>query len=269
MSTGILHTRNLAIIQIAIMKEGTSKAKREELAKVNGSYMNPALVGITYDRIFFATLLVIIGIQNSLLKHLTVRLRHHETACLSELYLLTEGQYNLLHHISEVKQWQDFYDKDHKSAKQHRKEYYPLHIPAVNAKTISHTERSELEKKHKGALVRKNAEEKIKKTQDPKEFPAYENIAKAIYSFMKTKRGPEKQTFEEMITTSPILAQQNTCHSGALNGNGIERLLESVEWVFSTLKLLTTTDEKLSKGLSEIDEMWDWFAKMFPLLRSK
>jgi hypothetical protein len=79
--------------------------KQEELAKVNVSYINPALVGIAYDRICFATLHVIIRIQNSLLEHLTVRLRHHENACLYELSLLTEGRDNLLHHIAEVKQW--------------------------------------------------------------------------------------------------------------------------------------------------------------------
>jgi hypothetical protein len=120
-----------------------------------------------------------------LLEHLTVLLRHHETACLSELSLLTEGQDNLLHHIAEVKQWQDFDDKDHMSAKQQRKECYPLHIAASNDKTISDKDRSEMEKKYKGVLVRKNAAEKIKKTQDPKELPAYDNITKAIYIFMK------------------------------------------------------------------------------------
>jgi hypothetical protein len=99
-------------------------------------------------------------------------------------------------------------------------------------------------------------------------LPAYENIAKAIYSFMKNKRGPAERTFEEMITTSPMYAQHNPCHGGALNGNYIERLLESKEWVFSTLKSLTTTDEKLSKELSEIEEVWDCFAKIVPLLRS-
>jgi hypothetical protein len=122
MSTGIMRTRNSAITQLARVDEGTSKAKREELAKVNGSYINPALVGISSDRICFATLHVIIGIQNSLLEHLTVRLRYHETACMSELSLFTEVRENLLHHISEVKQWRDFYDKDHKSAKQQQKE---------------------------------------------------------------------------------------------------------------------------------------------------
>jgi hypothetical protein len=71
--------------------EGTSKANQEELAKLNGSCINPALVAIAYDRICFDTLLVIIEIQNSLLEHLTVRLRHHEIACLSELSILTEG----------------------------------------------------------------------------------------------------------------------------------------------------------------------------------
>jgi hypothetical protein len=55
-----------------------------------------------------------------------------------------------------------------------------------------------------------------------------------------------------MITTLPIYAKHNPWHGGALNGNDIERLLESVEWIFSTLKSLTTTDEKLSKELSEI-----------------
>jgi hypothetical protein len=121
MSSGILRTINSAITQLARVNERTSKAKREELAKVNGSYINPALVGIAYDRICFPTLHVIIGIQNYLLEHLTVRLRHHETVCLSELSLLTEGRDNLLHHISKVKQWRDFYDKDLKSAKQQRK----------------------------------------------------------------------------------------------------------------------------------------------------
>jgi hypothetical protein len=236
MSTGILRTRNLAITQLARVNEGTSKAKREELAQVNGSYINPALVGIAYDQIFFATLHVIIGIQNYLREHLMVQLRHHETACLSELSLLTEERDNLLHNIAEVKQWQDFYDKDHKSAKKQRKEYYPLYIAASNDKTISNIDRSELEKKYKGALVRKNAAEKIKNTQDPKELPAYENIAKAIYSFMKNKRGPLERTFEEMITTSPISAHHNPWHGGSLNCNDIERLLDSVEWVFSTLK---------------------------------
>jgi hypothetical protein len=105
MSTGILHTMNSSIIQLARVNEGTSKAKREEMAKVNGSYINPALLRISYDRICFATLHFISGIQNSLLEHLAVRLRHHKTACLSELSLLTEGRENLLHHIAEVKQW--------------------------------------------------------------------------------------------------------------------------------------------------------------------
>jgi hypothetical protein len=158
----------------------------------------------------------------------------------------------LLHHIAEVKQWRDFYDKYHKSAKQQRTEYYPLHISAENDKTISDKDRSDLEKKYKGALVRKNAAEKIKNTQDPKKLPAYENIVKAIYSFMKNKRGPAEQRFEEMITTSTISAQFNPWHGGALNDNDIERLWEYVAWVFSTLKLLTTTDEKLLKELSEI-----------------
>jgi hypothetical protein len=225
-----------------------SKVKREELEKVNGSYNNPALVRIAYDRICFAAIHVIIGIHNSLPEHLMVQLRHHETACLSELSFLTEGRDNLLHHIAEVKQRRDFNDKDHNSEKQQRKEYYPLHISAANDKAISDKHRSELEKKYKGALVRKNAAEKIKKTQDPKELSAYENIAKAIYSFMKNKRGPMEQTFEEMITTSPIYAQHNPWHGGSLNGNDIERLFDSMEWVFSTLKLLTTTDER-SAGL--------------------
>jgi hypothetical protein len=99
-STGILRTSNSAIIQLARVNEGTSKAKREELAKVNGSYMNPAFVRISYDRICFATILVIIGSQNSLLEHMMVRLSHHETACLSELSILTEGRDNLLHNIA-------------------------------------------------------------------------------------------------------------------------------------------------------------------------
>jgi hypothetical protein len=71
-----------------------------------------------------------------------------------------------------------------------------------------------------------------------------------------------------MITTSQISAQHNPWHGGALNGNDIYRLLESVEWVYSTLKSLTTTDEKLSKELSEIEEVWNCFAKIVPLLRS-
>jgi hypothetical protein len=203
-----------------------------------------------------------------LLEHLTVRVHHHETSCHSELFLLAEGREYLLHYIAEVKQWRDFYDKDHKSEKQQRKEYYPLHIAAANDKTISNTERSKLEKKYKGALVSKNAEEKIKKTQDLKEFPAYENIDKAICSFMKNKRGPAERTFEEMIATSPISAHHNPWHGGTLNGNDIERLLESMEWGFPTLKSLTTTDEKISKELSEIEEVWDFFANIVPLLHS-
>jgi hypothetical protein len=163
----------------------------------------------------------------------------------------------LLHHISEVKQWRDFYDKDHKSAKQQGEEYYPLHISAANDKSFSDTDRSELEKRYKRAIVSNNAAEKIKNTQDPTELPAYENIVKAIYNFMNIKHGPAERTFEEMITTSPIYAQHNTWHGGALNGNGIERLLESVKWIFSILKSLTTTDGKLSKELSEIEEVWD------------
>jgi hypothetical protein len=77
---------------------------------------------------------------------------------------------------------------------------------------------------------------------------------------MRNKRGK--------ITTIPITAQHNPWHGGALNGNDIERLLEYVEWVFSTLKSITITDEKLSKELSEIEEVWDCFANIFSLLRS-
>jgi hypothetical protein len=43
----------------------------------------------------------------------------------------------------------EIFDKDHKPAKQKQKEYYPLHIAAENDKTISDTNRSELEKKYK------------------------------------------------------------------------------------------------------------------------
>jgi hypothetical protein len=57
--------------------------------------------------------------------------------------------------------------------------------------------------------VRKNTADKIKKTQNPKELPAYENITKAIYSFTKNKRGLADRTFEVMITTCPISAQHN------------------------------------------------------------
>jgi hypothetical protein len=85
---------------------------------------------------------------------------------------------------------------------------------------------------------------------------------------MKNQRGPAEQTFEEMITTSPISAQHNPWHGGPLNGNDIEILLESVEWIFSTLKSLATTDGKISKELSEIEEVWEWFATIVPLLRS-
>jgi hypothetical protein len=99
MSTGILHN-----------KYG-NHTKQEELAKLNGSYINSALVGIAYDRIFFATLHVIIGIQIFLLEHLTVRLQHHETACLSELSLLTEGRENVLHHIAELNNGEIFMTK--------------------------------------------------------------------------------------------------------------------------------------------------------------
>jgi hypothetical protein len=55
---------------------------------------------------------------------------------------LTEGRANLLHHIAEVEKWRDFYNKDHKSSKQQRKEYDPLHIDAANYKSISDTELS-------------------------------------------------------------------------------------------------------------------------------
>jgi hypothetical protein len=72
MSSGILYTRNSAIIQLARVNERMSKVKGEELAKVNVSYINPALVKIAYDQICFATLHFIIGIHNSLLEHLTV-----------------------------------------------------------------------------------------------------------------------------------------------------------------------------------------------------
>jgi hypothetical protein len=51
MSSGIPRTRYTAITQLTRVNEGTSKVKREELAKVNGSYINPALVRIAYDRI--------------------------------------------------------------------------------------------------------------------------------------------------------------------------------------------------------------------------
>jgi hypothetical protein len=83
---------------------------------------------------------------------------------------------------------------------------------------------------------------------------------------MKNKRGPAERPFKDMITTSPISSQHNPWHT--LNGNAIERLLESVEWVFSTLKSLTTTDEKLSKELSDIKEVWDCFANIVTILCS-
>jgi hypothetical protein len=69
---------------------------------------------------------------------------------------------------------------------------------------------------------------------------------------MENKRGLAERTFEDMITRSLISAQHSQCHGGALNGNDIERLLEYMEWVLSTLKSLTTRDENMCKELSEI-----------------
>jgi hypothetical protein len=97
----------------------------------------------------------------------------------------------MLQHIYEVKQWRDFYDKDQKSAKQHEKEYYLLD-----------TDRPELEEKYRGAIMRKNVAEKVRKTQYRKDLPAYEKIIKAIHNFIKNKLDP-------IITTSPSLAQHN------------------------------------------------------------
>jgi hypothetical protein len=151
------------IVKLAKVNEGETKAKQEELAKTNGSYICEALVPIECTPICFATLHVIIGIQNSFLEHLlTMILRHHETACLSELSLLTEGRDNLLKHIKEIRQWRYFYQKDYKIAEEQRKEYFPLYFAAVKDKTTTEGDRKELEKKYKGALVCKKRADKIR-----------------------------------------------------------------------------------------------------------
>jgi hypothetical protein len=69
----------------------------------------------------------------------------------------------------------------------------------------------------------------MKKEQQSKELPAYKAIIKSIYIFIKNKRGPAKRTFEEAITGKPVSAKHNPWHGGGLNGNDIERLLESVD----------------------------------------
>jgi hypothetical protein len=75
---------------------------------------------------------------------------------------------------------------------------------------------------------------------------------------------------EEAITRKPISAKHNPWHrgGGAWNGNDIKMLLESVELIFSTFKSLPTTSSALSEELSKIEEVWDCFAKIVPLIRS-
>jgi hypothetical protein len=70
-----------AITQLANLNKGTTKGKQEELTKTN----------ITFHRICFEALHGVRDVQNSLLEHLTPRLRHHETLCLSEQSLLREA----------------------------------------------------------------------------------------------------------------------------------------------------------------------------------
>jgi hypothetical protein len=53
-----------------------------------------------------------------------------------------------------------------------------------------------------------------------------------------------------------------------LNGHDIERLLESVEWILSTLKSLPTTSSALYEKLSKIEEVWYCFARIVLLIRS-
>jgi hypothetical protein len=48
-----------------------------------------------------------------------------------------EGRDNLLKHIAEIQQYQDFYEKYYKVAEDQRKEYYPLYIAAVKDKTAT------------------------------------------------------------------------------------------------------------------------------------
>jgi hypothetical protein len=79
---------------------------------------------------------------------------------LSELSLLTEGRDHLLRYIAEIQQWRDYYEKDYKVAEEQRKEHYPLYLAAVKDKTTTEGDHKELEKKYKGALVRKKRAEK-------------------------------------------------------------------------------------------------------------
>jgi hypothetical protein len=79
-----------------------------------------------------------------------------------------------------------FYDKDHKSAKQQRKEYYPLHIAAANDKTISDTDRSDLEKKYKGALLRKTRQRKLKRHKTLKSCRHMRTFPKLFIVLQKT-----------------------------------------------------------------------------------
>jgi hypothetical protein len=95
------------------------------------------------------------------------------------------------------------------------------------------------------------------------------NIVKPILLFITNKRGLPERAFEEVITNKPISAKHNPSHGrGGLNGNDIERLLESVEWIFSTLKSFPTSSSALSKEISKIEEVWDLFARNVPLIRS-
>jgi hypothetical protein len=144
MTSGKLRTRTTAITQLANVNKGTTKGNREELSKTNGSYICEALLPIALHQICFATLLVVLGVQISLLKRLTQRLRHHGTSCLSEVSLLMEGPDFLFLNIAENQQWRDFYEKDYKVAEGQRKGNYPLYLPAAKDKTMNEVDRQEL-----------------------------------------------------------------------------------------------------------------------------
>lgn len=114
----------------------------------------------------------------------------------------------------------------------------------------------------------KDAAEK-KKRINTKEINFYAAIVNEVTEFLQVKQGPMEHALEYVISVYLISAKHNPYCGGSFNGNDCMHILENIPLLFQSLFHATGSNEAVTVIIQNHFDIWESFAAIVPLLRSR
>jgi hypothetical protein len=255
---GALRTRDQMLLQLEAVNKGDSLAQKKKIAQRNGSVIREALIPINLDRVMLPIL------------HLIEDIHKMEQKECPEVCMMLEARDNLSRHTSILVEVKEQVFNDFSIADKQRQETLKLYnearkiTPPLPAQELRRIEVQYDYMKMKA----KDAEEK-KKAINSKEINCYAAIVKEINEFLRVKQGPMERALEYVISIYPISAKHNPYYGGSFNGNDCMRILENVTLLFQSLFNATDSNETATVIIQNHYDIWESFAAIVPLLRSR